>query len=73
MPVPPMTSDQEELISALVHYQEEFEQPSEADIKRIQVSGDFTQARWSGLLKDFPMVDIYTFMFMKRKENIPCM
>ncbi|XP_047494806.1 ecdysone receptor-like isoform X5 [Penaeus chinensis] len=36
MPVPPMTSDQEELISALVHYQEEFEQPSEADIKRIQ-------------------------------------
>ncbi|XP_047494808.1 ecdysone receptor-like isoform X7 [Penaeus chinensis] len=39
MPVPPMTSDQEELISALVHYQEEFEQPSEADIKRIQEIG----------------------------------
>ena len=34
----PLTREQEELINTLVYYQEEFEQPTEADVKKIRVS-----------------------------------
>ncbi|XP_050726759.1 ecdysone receptor-like isoform X5 [Eriocheir sinensis] len=36
----PLTREQEELINTLVYYQEEFEQPTEADIKKIRFNFD---------------------------------
>ncbi|XP_071526222.1 ecdysone receptor-like isoform X13 [Panulirus ornatus] len=38
--IKPLTKEQEELINTLVYYQEEFEQPSEEDLKKIKFTFD---------------------------------
>ncbi|XP_045131195.1 ecdysone receptor-like isoform X11 [Portunus trituberculatus] len=38
--IKPLTREQEELINTLVYYQEQFEQPTEADIKKIRFNFD---------------------------------
>lgn len=38
--IKPLTREQEELINTLVYYQEEFEQPTDADIKKIRFNFD---------------------------------
>nr|AET06179.1 ecdysone receptor [Callinectes sapidus] len=47
--VKPLTREQEELINTLVYYQEQFEQPTEADIKKIrdyEISDDDSDAKF---------------------------
>ncbi|XP_045131196.1 ecdysone receptor-like isoform X12 [Portunus trituberculatus] len=47
--IKPLTREQEELINTLVYYQEQFEQPTEADIKKIrdyEISDDDSDAKF---------------------------
>ncbi|XP_071526213.1 ecdysone receptor-like isoform X4 [Panulirus ornatus] len=47
--IKPLTKEQEELINTLVYYQEEFEQPSEEDLKKIkdyEISDDDSDAKF---------------------------
>ncbi|KAK4302171.1 hypothetical protein Pmani_025724 [Petrolisthes manimaculis] len=49
MNVKPLTREQEELINTLVYYQDEFEQPSEDDLKKIkdyEISADDSDAKF---------------------------
>lgn len=53
----PISAEQEELIHRLVYFQNEYEQPSEEDLKRISVSGNFF----------FSLLDFH----FKNKKKVP--